>query len=60
MNEDAYLDASYEDRYDDPWWADYEEEYDPYDEGDLEDDGDDFPLYLEYPDESLDDIEPPF
>lgn len=58
MNEDSYLDASYEDRYDDPWWADYEsDEVDPYDDPD---DDDDFPLYLEYPDENLEELEPPF
>lgn len=64
MNEDSYLDASYEDRYDDPWWADYEEDYDPSEEGDLDDDGDDpdddFPLYLEYPNENLEELESPF
>ena len=55
--EDGYLDSYWEDQYDNPWYADYESEPDEYEDYD---DGDDFPLYLEYPDEDLQDLEPPF
>ncbi len=62
MNEDSYLDASYEDQYDDPFYGDQDlEEEDYWSLRDFEDDvDDDFPLYLEYPDENMEDIEPPF
>lgn len=62
MGEDAYLDVLYEDRYDDPWWADYETgDYDlEDDEEDEPEDDNDFPEYLEYPQDYLEDIEPPF
>lgn len=63
MYEDDYLYASYEDRWNYPeddrdypeedYWAEYEDEP-------AEDDGHDFPLYLEYPDEDMQDLEPPF
>jgi hypothetical protein len=61
MNEDSYLDASYEDKYDDPWWAD--DQWDEYDEEDEDPDeyiDDDFPMSMEYPQDYLEDIEPSF
>jgi hypothetical protein len=56
MDEDGYLDSYWEDQ-NDYFWDD--PDGNEYDSDDF-DDGDDFPLSLEYPGEDMEDLEPPF
>lgn len=62
MNEDSYLDASYEDRYDFPDYnlPDYRDEEEDAYWAHFEDEPEDFPYSLEFLGDGLDDIEPPF